>query len=502
VTRLGEKYNLSRQTIYEIADKGEQVLLEGLTPGAHGPPGEEKVIQVNRNRLARSTAILTGEGVSQRGVRRCLAEMLDTELSVGWINGEVARAEAAAEEVNAQWQPAVEETLAGDEIYSHGAANLVLVGNDSLYIYALLRPEACDGDTWGCVLLDGPDTPQFASDGGTSLAAGAQAAAMAVHQLDWDHLLRPLWGQVTRLEKQAYAALEAVEARAAKFNQTHTAKRLEQHLVAWERLSADAEEKCARYDAFWQLAEQVDAQFGLIDLETGQIRDPVSGADALRQRGAELQVWEGRIYSKLGTQLANWASALFHYHPVLSQHLAPLIERWGTPAIQALSRIWQIEADEQRHSQPLLEQQARQRLWEESLDEAYALLGAEHLWSAWEAVSQVLNRVWRGSMLAECVNSLLRPKLARRKHTDQGCLELFRFLHNSQPFERGKRAGHSPAELVGLSIPDDFLTLLGYAPKTQTEPEKREVVYPPVLPAAIETAIPFKMALPCYSRIN
>ena len=502
VTRLGEEYHLSRQTVYEIASKGKEVLLAGLTPGAHGPQAKEKVIAVSRNRLARGTAVLTGEGVSQRGVRRCLAEMLDTELSLGWIHGEVARAEAAAEEVNAQWQPAVEETLAGDEIYSHGAANLLLVGNDSLYIYALLRPAACDGDTWGCVLLEGPDTPQFASDGGTSLAAGAQAADIAVHQLDGDHLLRPLWGQVTRLEKQAYAALEAVEERAAKFNQTHTAKRLAQHLAAWERLSADAEEKMTRYDAFWPLAEQVDAQFGLIDLATGQVRDPVSGADALRQLGGEMEAWEGRIYSKLGTNLVNGASALFHYHPVLSQHLAPLIKRWGAPAIHALSRIWQIEADEQRHLLPILEQQTRQGWWEESLAEAYALLGSVQFWPAWEAVSEVLNRVWRGSMLAECVNSLLRPKLDRRKHTDQGCLELLRFLHNVQPFERGKRAGHSPAELVGQSVPDDFLTLLGYAPKSQVAPENSKVVCPPVLPSVMKTTTPFKMALPCYSRAN
>jgi hypothetical protein len=44
-------------------------------------------------------------------------------------------------------------------------------------------------------------------------------------------------------------------------------------------------------------------------------------------------------------------------------------------------------------------------------------------------------------------------------------LELFRFLHNVHPFERGKRANHSPAQLVGLDVPDDPLILLGLAPK-------------------------------------
>lgn len=77
----------------------------------------------------------------------------------------------------------------------------------------------------------------------------------------------------------------------------------------------------------------------------------------------------------------------------------------------------------------------------------------------------MLERVWRGSMLAECVNSLLRPWLQGRKHTDQGCLELFRFLHNVHPFHRGKRAGHSPAQLVGLEVPEDPLTLLNLVSK-------------------------------------
>lgn len=92
------------------------------------------------------------------------------------------------------------------------------------------------------------------------------------------------------------------------------------------------------------------------------------------------------------------------------------------------------------------------------------MLGEEQLWEAWDALSEI-GRSWRGSMLAECVNSLLRPVLDKRKHTDQGCLELFRFLHNVRPFERGKRAGHSPAELVGLNVPSDPLVLLGLASK-------------------------------------
>jgi len=467
ITRLAKQYQVSRQTIYDIGAVGEQVLRTGLLVGPHGPQPCEKTLRVDRNRLVRGTVVLTSAGVSQRSIPQCLAELLDTPVSAGWVNGELAKVEAAAAMVNATWQPAVGETLAGDEIYSNGAPNLVVVGNDSLYIYALTRQPTCDGDTWGCVLLDAPETPQFASDAGTGLAAGVQRAEIGGQQLDWDHLLRPLWGQATRLERQAYAALEKVEARVAQFDRAHTTKRLAQHFAAWERLHADAEEKIARYDAFWELARQVDAQFALIDLTTGQVRDPRAGADVLRQVGAQLQEWAGRIYEKLRRNLCHWAAALFSYQPHLTAALAPLRERWGPPAIQALTRIWQLEAEAHRHPGSVCQQQARQQQWEVWLDTACALLAPTQLWSAWEAVAQLLGRSWRGSMLAECINSLLRPVLARRKHTDQGCLELFRFLHNVHTFTRGKRAGKSPAQLVGLTLPADALTLLGLAPKTR-----------------------------------
>ena len=213
------------------------------------------------------------------------------------------------------------------------------------------------------------------------------------------------------------------------------------------------------------IAQQVDAQFALIDLESGALRDPVAAAECLRHLGQQLQTWTGRIYEKLSNYLIHFAEGLFAYQPVLAQALSPLVKRWGEAVIRALSRIWQIEADEKRHPLPMEERQARQVQWAESLDAATALLSPETLWEAWEALSKVLGRSWRGSMLAECVNSLLRPILDRRKHTDQGCLELRRFLHNVRPFQRGKRAGHSPAQLVGLDVPDDPLTLLKLAPK-------------------------------------
>jgi hypothetical protein len=464
VGELAQTYAVSRKTIYDIAAKAKQVLLAGLQPGPHGPPLQEKQIRVDRNRLVRGSVVLTEVGVSQRDVSLCLSELLDTELSPSWVNAELAQVEKAAMAVNQAWQPQIEETLSGDEIYANGQPNLLLVGNESLYIYALTHQPSCDGDTWGCTLLDGPNCRQFASDGGTGLAAGVKAAEIEVHQLDWDHLLRPLWGQATRLEQQAYAALQQVEERAALFEQAKSEKRLQQHLAKWEQLNQQANEKMAQYDAFNQIARNVDNWFALIDLESGQLPEVTIAIGQLQALGEQLQSWSGRIYQKLSRNLNNWATQLFSYQPLLRQALLPLQADYGDPAITALCRMWQIEAEQKRRPRAWLERQQRHTLWVACLDEAWALLG-EQLWTAWEKVAMVLGRSWRGSMLAECVNSLLRPVLDRRKQTDQGCLELFRLLHNVRPFKRGKRANCSPAQLVGLEVPDDPLLLLGLDPK-------------------------------------
>jgi hypothetical protein len=468
VTQLAEKYKVTRQTIYTVAAKGKALLDQEMEPGPHGAKVNWKMVRVDREHVERSTVILTRFGVSQRDIPICLEEVLDTRLSSGWVNGQLARCETKAAEINQGWQPTVTETLSGDEIYSNGSPNLLVVGNDSLFIYALSRQPSCDGDTWGCVLLDGPHAAQFASDGGPGLAAGARSAGFEVHQMDWDHLLRPMWGQAARLERQAYAALEVLEERTIQFQQAKTARRLEKHLSTWERLKADAEAKMSKFDQFYALAQQVDAQFALIDQETGQIRDPVVAANLLRSIGKQLNQWEGPIYAALSASLIHWADELFAYQPILQQALAPVADQWGTPALQAMARLWQLEADARRQPVPLMHRSAQQAAWNHCLDVAVSLLGLDRLMPAWQALTQVLNRSWRGSMLCECVNSLLRPVLAGRKSSDQGCLELFRFLHNVHRFPRGKRAGHSPAELAGIILPVDPLTLLGLRPKCQS----------------------------------
>ena len=469
VTQLKQKYEISRQAIYKIAEKGKELLSHGMEPGGHGARIVEKSVRVSREHIERSTVVLTAAGVNERDIPICLEELLATHLSSSWVNAQLVKVEKKAGQINREWQPKAEETLSGDEIYSNGKPNLMLVGNESLYIYALTRQPSCDGDIPGVVSYwtirtpfslrvmpdwdwqQGPRQPGSKSTSWIGIICFARCGAR-----------QPAWKDKPMQPWRQWKLGDAL------FQLAQTTKRLEKHLLVWEKLQVEAEAALVKFDHFDHLARQVDAQFGLMDLETGELRDPAAGATILRAVGKQLSQWSGRISAKLSANLTNWADHLFAYHPILDQALASLREQWGTPALQALTCLWQLEADAKRQPIPWVQRPALQSAWNHCLDTAVSFLGLDPLQSALQAVRQVLNRSWRGSMLCEWVNSLLRPVLAGRKTSDQGCLELFRFLHNVHRFQRGKRAGHRPAELAGIKLPPDPLSLLGLVPKCQS----------------------------------
>jgi hypothetical protein len=53
MSQLAGSYGVSRQTVYTLAAKGQEVLRQGLQPGPHGPQWGDKMIRVNANRLRR-----------------------------------------------------------------------------------------------------------------------------------------------------------------------------------------------------------------------------------------------------------------------------------------------------------------------------------------------------------------------------------------------------------------------------------------------------------------
>ena len=75
----------------------------------------------------------------------------------------------------------------------------------------------------------------------------------------------------------------------------------------------------------------------------------------------------------------------------------------------------------------------------------------------WTALDQVV----RATGMVENLNSILAPHRAAHRGLPANVLSVFAVYRNHHIFARGKRAGHSPLELLGLPAPD-WLDALGY----------------------------------------
>jgi hypothetical protein len=136
VTALAQEQHLSRQSLYSLAAQATQALLAHLAPALPGPPPPPATLTVDRPRLRRSILRLSLAGLSQRHVQAVLADLFAVPVALGTVHNSLARYEARAAALNTQWHPACAEGLAADELFAHRQPHLLIVGNDSLFIYA------------------------------------------------------------------------------------------------------------------------------------------------------------------------------------------------------------------------------------------------------------------------------------------------------------------------------------------------------------------------------
>jgi hypothetical protein len=95
-------------------------------------------------------------------------------------------------------------------------------------------------------------------------------------------------------------------------------------------------------------------------------------------------------------------------------------------------------------------------------------LGLADAAAAWPAHPAAARWVWaaleaagRTTGMAENLNSVLAPHRAAHRGLPASVLAVFAVYRNHRVFPRGKRAGHSPLDLLGLPSPH-WLDALGY----------------------------------------
>jgi len=460
ITDLAISFGVSRWLVYHLLKVVLPVLLEVARPKPPGPKPAPRMLWVDKRHLERAIVTLRVVGnVPLEGIQRCLEEVLGTHRSIGYLSEVIAQAQKEAAAFQRQLVYEVAGTGLVDELFLHRRPILVVVEPHSTALLLLSQEEHRDGATWGVRLLEteeqGFHFTQITSDQAQGIAAGVHAAfgEEMPHQLDLGHL----FGEVARLdaevERTAYKTIRQEAERWRVLDSAQSERVIVSRIEAWEKVHQKMEEAISRYEDFHYLAGE------LSDLFT-----PVSPEGVPRS----LSFVQGELEALLSLLEEIPSAKIQELRKRLARQQKGLLVFWEDwePRLAALREI----IPQEEFLQALLleyllgRRKKPSRATQAALEKTKAFVEihlGDQAACLREQVASLLDALVRSSALVETANSWLRPYLNTRKGSSQAFLDLVRLYRNTRTYRRGKRKGHSPFELLGLSLPEDWLSMVG-----------------------------------------
>jgi len=438
VTELAEQHGVSRTILYEIRDRARQALVKVLSPRDVGRPVQTTTLMVDKSLIDRTIAVwpmLTG---TVRGIQQGLELILNVGRSVGYISQTLTAAGEQATAYNVGVTIPLPILGEADEIFQGRQPCLTVVDGRSFLVVNLTPAESRDGTTWGVTFLDlkarGIQFQDLASDGGTGLLAGVREAKLAIPlRPDLFHILQDAHRLTQRLERAAYRAIETAErARQAEREAQGLERRRGPRLkikVPLPQAEIEEAQAIVTFDLWvWLLGE------------IRQALEPITPDGrivAVTETKATLETAVELLKELNHPEITTFANDLQQKIPALMAPLEWLEQqlvsvRQGLDAATETFLIWAWQ-----HRQDL----------ELNTDTDFPETLQPVVHAFWDALSLF----HRSSSLAESLHSWLRPHLQIHRGMPRWLLPLLQLFWNHHPFERGKRAGHSPLELAGVA---------------------------------------------------
>jgi hypothetical protein len=454
VTELARDYATSRQFLYTLRAKTQAALETVLAAGKPGRPRLDQRLMVDRLAVQRAVLVLNQvTHASVRAIQECLARILQVERSLGAIHDVLAEAATRARALRVVPDRPVD--LLADEIFAAHGPVLEVVEPHSGAVLTLAAAPARDETAWGCTLLDLTETgvkiDQLTADGAEGLRAGVRAIGLTPPHLDHWHTLRDLGRLTHLLEHTAYRCLAVAEraqqaATAETYRRAHGRRprrgrplHAASDPASVQRAIQEADTAIRRADGAALLGAVVREVREPVDRRTGRVRqapevraDLAAAATLARELGGRTE--------EIAALLEQRAAGLVAYLGALETHLRGPRGVLGEEVITFLAWAW-------HHRRELALTDAAEA-WPQAPDRARAV---------WAALDQAV----RATGMVENLNSILAPHRAAHRGLPANVLSVFAVYRNHHVFARGKRAGHSPLELLGQGSPD-WLDALGY----------------------------------------
>lgn len=461
ISRLSDKYNISRQFIYNLRRDfkhyGNLVFESGKTSSQEA----EKLHSLSMILSLRMESKSPIEGISQ-----VLKRFNIPYNSVGFISQELQRIGMAQSNVLETKEKGFRVAICSDEIFSKGPVILLTVEPLSLSILEIELSENRKGESWDkhwTRLLDGGYIPiQLCNDEGTGMAsAKANVLSEVERQSDTFHAVAHrlgLW--VERLEKAAYGCIEAEY---ESYRLLDTAKTEDVFEKRYEKYSASQKKtkvSIGIFDDFVFLYHCLLSAFRPFDENGGLKNSEMVRADF----DTALDLMTSLGHPSINKEIKSIESCkkdLFKFMPMAKQ----IVERLGTQipmnTLKILCLIWQTHKNllKTKHTD---RKNALKRKEKHLLDQLQNDIQTQQL-ADWKAlVFNELNNIIQSSAAVECINSILRTYLnASKNQINQPFLNLFMAYHNHRRFKAGERKGKTPFEILSRQKQDfDWLELV------------------------------------------
>jgi len=469
VTALSEAFGLSRPTIYAAGDAAHDVLTR------HFEDRENSTVRVEVDKTQLQRTIVALRSMAPNAIRP-IEDLIPliypgVRVSFGKIQGILSEAEERAARFNAQVDLSKIESCALDEMFSQSEPVLAGVDLDSGYLHSLALRETRSAQDWADVLnqakAQGLDLGVVVKDAALGIAAGVRDVFPDAQQRDdCFHVLYEMNKVRRRLESRAYGALQHEEDTKAKLSRIR-AKEIKQRAkqnrrITWAKYQSA--EAIDRYDRFDGAYRQVQDALEPIDMKTGQLRTGDQAQAQFVQAAAAIRAIDDPHCDKVAGYLNNRAPGLSLATRALHNELSHLSSTYPTAAVLLATLIWCLVSDIKRHRRPGQRVELTRQL-AGAFAQLTQLLGPQTD-ELLDIVKDLLDHRHRASSAIEGFNAALRPFLYVHKGVSQSFLELFRARYNLRKRRWGRHQGTSAHECLTGQPVNDWLSLIGYPPRT------------------------------------
>jgi hypothetical protein len=494
ITRLSEKYQVSRPFIYSL--KAHLCVLGSLL-FCIGNENENDCTKLTKKvELTREILTLRLEG-------KCPIEGISTLLKRKQLQGSsVGNISKILNMIGSQLEDEIEldntityAVFASDEVFSSGRPILITVDAVSS---AILKIELCEDRGkkswerhWEGLLSKGIRPLYLTNDEGVGMKAAQETVLEDVRrQSDTFHAVSHRLGDMCRiLENKAYKAIETEYERLEVMNKAKSKSVQLKKIELYQAAKNQSERLINLYEDYKFWYHLAIDQFAIFD-EIGRLKTTVEALENLQLAMKELQLldWKGcglnSHKAKLEQHCATIRSLendLFYFLEHAKSIVEPLLNQANAmekKVIYSLCKAFQHGKNYRKVKSPKAKKYHQYKEKEQLIvaqiqfEEAHKTVHREKQLSLNQVqglflafskkVYNQLDTIVQASSMVETINSIVRSYFnVSKNQVNQAQLNLIAFYHNHRKYKQGKRKGFSPMELfTGEKQTEDWLDIL------------------------------------------